>query len=96
VIEIIVISIISWWLAVGLGFVQYLKWWLKIKRIRYEYTDGLIKEKRLRPIDCSKCMGFWIALIYTYIKFGNCFQSLVWAILCSAIAILIEKGMERL
>lgn len=81
-IEILTISIIAWWLSVGLGFVQYLKWRLN--------------KKRFRPFDCPKCLGFWMALIYTYINYGNWSHAFVWAILTSFTSIVIEKGMARL
>lgn len=95
-IEILSISLIAWYLSVGLGWVQVLKWWLKIKRIRFNMVDGVMREKRLKPFDCPKCMAFWISLVY-FFKAGEPLPYvLIYAILSSTFAIIIEKGIARL
>lgn len=94
--EILTISLMAWYLSVGLGFVQTLKWWLKIKRIRFEDKNGMIIEKRLKPFDCPKCMGFWIGIVYFFSTGHPTQYVLIYAILSSCFAIIIEKGIVRL
>jgi hypothetical protein len=85
----IYIGLIGWWIASGSGIIQDIKHWLMIKRIWY-ITDqfGYIKERRLKPLDCEVCMGFWLGLIIT--------QDLQQAVLSSVFAILTSKIMNRL
>lgn len=89
-VEIITISLIAWYLSVGLGFIQWLKWRLK--------------RTRLKPFDCPKCMGFWIGFIVGYSKgceilpdlTYNILGAVFYGILCSTCSIIIEKGIARL
>ena len=81
-IEILTISIIAWWVSVGSNLIQTLKWKLKLKR--------------LPILDCPKCLGFWSGLVYFFTT-GNPMQYvLIYAILSSCFAIIIEKGIARL
>ena len=98
--NIIVYSILAWWLSEGLGLVQTIKWWLKIKRIWYkEVIVANIKtatEKRLKPFDCPLCMGWWIGLLSSYYQTGDLYYSMIIGVLSSFGAILISKLMNRL
>lgn len=80
-IEILALAIIAWWVSVGCGLIQKIKWFFNLKR--------------LPVLDCPKCFGFWTGLIYTWINY-DFKQAVVWAILISATAIVIEKGVSRL
>lgn len=85
-IEIISISLVAWWFTVGLGWIQYIKWRLG--------------RKRLKPFDCPKCLAFWMGAWYGFghlIFEQNSFISgIITGILCSVIAIIIEKLIARL
>ena len=93
----IIIGVIAWWIAEGCGLVQFLKSWLTAKRIWY-YTDqfGYIREKRLKPLDCPKCLGWWLGLTYSFCQTQDIGYSIVMGIISSVVAILTERIMNRL
>lgn len=93
----IVIGIIAWWLAVGNGIVNDLKYWLMVKKIWYRYDQwGNLVSKRLKPLDCEICMGFWIGLSYSLYSGQSIFQSIVNGAMSSFFAILTSKLMNRI
>ena len=96
----IIIGLIAWWIAEGCGIPQTIKWWLKIKRIWYNTNVvcniKMAQERRIKPLDCPLCMGWWIGLIYTYSQTGSILHSFVIGVLSSCVAIVISKLMKRL
>ena len=93
----IIIGVIAWWIAEGCGLVQLLKSWLKAKKIWY-YTDqfNYTREKRLKPLDCPLCLGFWLGITYSYHQTQDLSYSIVMGIISSVVAILTERIMNRL
>lgn len=98
--NIIICSILAWWLSEGLGLIQTIKWWLKIKRIWYKEVIVMnvrtVTERRLKPFDCPECTGFWFGLISSYYQTGDLGYSIVIGVLSSTGAILISKLMNRI
>jgi len=96
----IIIGIVAWWLSEGNGIPQTIKWWLKIKRIWYKevviQNIRTVSERRIKPLDCPLCMGWWIGLIYTYLQTNNCLYSFTIGVLSSCVAILISKLMRKI
>jgi len=96
----LIIGVVAWWIAEGCGLVQSLKWWLKIKRIWYNTNIvcniKTAQERRLKPLDCPLCMGWWLGLIHAYSQTSDISYSIVMGILSSCVAILISKIMTRL
>jgi hypothetical protein len=85
----LIIGVIAWWIAEGVGLVQLLKNYLLRKRIWYKVDQwGIYVERRLKPLDCPLCLGFWMGLVIT--------KDLQQAVLCSVFAILTSKIMNRL
>ena len=72
--KIVILGVIAWWVAEGSFLVQTAKWYLKFNR--------------LWILDCPKCLGFWLGLVY---DFNISFEHLAQAILVSAVAIFISK-----
>ena len=93
----IVIGIIAWWLTTGNGLVNDLKYWLMVKKIWYQYDQwGNLVSKRLKPLDCEICMGFWLGFFYSLYHTWDVNQSLVNGALSSFFAILTSKLMNRI
>lgn len=93
----ILIGVIAWWIAEGCGLVQTLKWWLKIKKIWYTTNNfGIPVEKRLKPLDCPLCTGWWLGLGYTFYQTQDLSYSIVIGVLSSCVAIVVSKVMSRL
>lgn len=77
---IVIIAIVSWWIADGSNIIQFVKF--------------MFKMDRLRPFDCPKCLGFWLGLIYSLILITDNGFNLVflsYPILISSLAMFIEK-----
>lgn len=98
--NIIVYSILAWWLSEGLGLIQTIKWWLKIKRIWYKEVIVMnvrtVTERRLKPFDCPLCMGWWIGFFITLYQTWDMNYSVIIGVLSSTGAILISKLMSKL
>ena len=48
--EIIIVSVIAWWISEGWGAMNWIKWKFKLDRIK--------------PFDCPLCLGFWLGVIW--------------------------------
>ena len=96
----IIIGVVAWWIAEGCGIPQALKWWLKIKRIWYNETIisniRVAQERRIKPLDCPLCMGWWLGVIHAYSQTSDISYSIVMGILSSCVAIVVSKIMIRL
>lgn len=75
--KVIIISIIAWWIAEGSFLVQNLKHYLN--------------EPRIPVLDCAKCLGFWLGLLFFWLDSGDLLKALTGAILVSAGSILLSK-----
>ena len=76
------LGLISFWFAILSRIPQFV-----MKLINILFTKNLT---RLKPFDCSKCLGFWIGLIVSLVcePYVMC---LVYAPLTSLTATLTEK-----
>lgn len=79
----LIISVVAWWIAEGSNLVQTAKFKMGIKG-------------RVKPFDCPMCLAFWIGLFFNAIDTRDLLLTIVYAILCSSIAILISKVYTRL
>lgn len=79
--EVIIISIVAWWIAEGSNLVQQLK-----HRLNFD---------RLWILDCPKCLGFWMGLGYV-LFIGLSLHTLPIPILTSTGAMLMSKLYWRL
>lgn len=77
--EVIIVSVVAWFIAEGSFLVQQLKHYMNIER--------------LWVLDCPKCLAFWMGLIW-FSSYGV--ETLVYAILCSTLAIFISKVYNRI
>lgn len=75
--EIVSIAAFSCIVAEFSGIMQWVKWKLNIRR--------------LKPLDCEKCLAWWIALIYFYHSTGGILLSVGCAALCSVLSIYIVR-----
>ncbi len=78
-IEIIIVSVVAWFVSEGSFLVQQFKHWYNIDRIPV--------------LDCPKCLAFWFGLLW-FSSYGV--ESLVYAILCSSLALFISKVYNRI
>lgn len=69
-------------------------WFANITGIPQKIRNGLGKQ-RLKPLDCAKCLAFWLALIQQLIEGFN-YNSLYVLPLCSMAAYLIERAFVYL
>jgi hypothetical protein len=86
--EVIVISIVAWWIAEGSNLVQELEWWMceEINRIFKSNKTKIT----LTVLNCPKCLGFWLGLYYAMF-IGLDMDSLPIPILTSTGAMLMSK-----
>jgi hypothetical protein len=93
----IIIGIVAWWIAEGCGLIQLLKWWLKERKIWYTTNHfNIEQERRLKPLDCPLCLGWWIGLIHSYSLTQDISYSIVMGVLSSCVAIVVSKLMSKL
>lgn len=57
------------------------------------FTKKLI---RLKPFDCEGCLGFWLGIVYFYIKCHDPLQALLLASIASTLSILIFQVSQKL
>ena len=79
--EIIIISLIAWWISEGSNLIEDFKWYFKLDR--------------LYILDCPKCLGFWMGTGYV-LFIGLSADTLPIPILCSAGAMFVSKIYSRL
>jgi hypothetical protein len=60
------------------GIVDWIKWKLNIQR--------------LKPFDCTVCLGFWVGLASYYVNIPAVF----YAAIASALALILEKIIKNL
>ena len=95
---ILLISAGAWLFVQVIG--EPLKYWLCRRRIWYKLDTFLVAHpRRIKPLDCPMCMGFWGGMAYginTSYDFHSYCAALAWAVACSFVAIIIERVMNRL
>lgn len=89
--EVIIIAIIACWIGEWSKLIQKIAWWTW---------------SRLNWFACAKCWGFWVGLTYGWLyRFSAevmvlnntiCHRWVVFAILCSATAMVMNKIYMRL
>ena len=85
-----VLSLACWWFATIL-MEQVKKILLMFDIWTYE-IHGQKLSKRIYPLDCEKCLGFWVGLFYAYSwSYQPLLSSLVLGATTSALAIFIAK-----
>jgi hypothetical protein len=100
----LLISIFVVWFAELSLLPQNFTDWLMSKSILYKeydgtsskvvfnrYTDKLRIPIRLKPFDCTKCLGFWMGLTYSYFVYDSLLLAVLIGGVCSFISMTISK-----
>lgn len=77
------------------GLVDNLKFWLFYRM----YTkDTQYRYFRIKPFDCPPCASFWTSIIYLLINKNNLnyFEVIIYSLTSAAIALIINKVVNRL
>ena len=84
------LALSCWWFAIIL--MEQVKRILLAFNIWTYEAHGQILNKRIYPLDCEKCLGFWVGLFYAYSwDFQPNLSCLVLGAVTSAMAIFIGK-----
>ena len=105
----LLISIFAVWFAELSMIPQNLSDWLMTKSILYNEYDGskskIVFNKypqgfripiRLKPFDCSKCLGFWMGLISSYLNYESILLAILIGGVCSFGAMTLSKLYRKL
>ena len=92
---ILILGVIAWWISEGSGLIDHLKRFLFIFDIytKKDLQGNKIQAESLKPLDCAKCLGFWIGIGY---YFNSGYECIINAILVSSVSIIISKILWRL
>lgn len=78
--EIIVMAVMACWLSEWSKLIQTIEWWYKGK---------------VWVLNCAKCTSFWSGLVFGLSRY-ELEQAIVWAVLTSASAMVMNKIYMRL
>ena len=77
---------------VAYGFVRELQVPFHIKRLLWPGVAPLQRNLiRIKPLDCEKCLSFWLSLLYTLISTGSIATALAYACLSYGTALIVIK-----
>lgn len=78
----LLIGVFAWWFAEGIGITQ----WIKTK----------LELRRLKPLDCPLCLGWWCGLNIGFYQTQDLSYSLQLGLISSMIGLITERIMNRL
>lgn len=89
----LIVGIFSYWFVLS-GIPFYVSNVLYNFGIKTEIQEGVYVPIRLKPVDCEKCLAFWIGIFY----FWNLpwYDNLIYAGVCSFVAIVTGLLINKL